>query len=119
MNIDTNRYNITKEIKGHVKLMGKEAGNEKNHLWHAIDLTNGKEVVLMYCETDSICILCPQSYQKILDYERVHNEGKKITFTIQAVLLITILLNIILNIINGITHIKEIGSNANYLPIPY
>ena len=80
MNIDTNRYNITKEIKGHVKLMGKEAGKEKNHLWYAIDLTNGKEVVLMYCETDSICILCPQSYQKILDYERVHNEGKKITF---------------------------------------
>ena len=34
----------------------------------------------MYCETNAICILCPESYQKINDYEKTQNEGKKITF---------------------------------------
>jgi hypothetical protein len=32
----------------------------------------------MYCETDTICILCPKSHQIILDFEESH--GKKITW---------------------------------------
>jgi hypothetical protein len=32
----------------------------------------------MYCEKDTICKLCPESYQKILDYEKTIN--KKLTF---------------------------------------
>ena len=34
----------------------------------------------MYCEKDTICKLCPISYQKILDFEQNKNDGKKLTF---------------------------------------
>jgi hypothetical protein len=34
----------------------------------------------MYCEKETICKLCPISYQKILDFEKNKNEGKKTTF---------------------------------------
>ena len=34
----------------------------------------------MYCEKNTICKLCPTSYQKILDFENKHNNGNKLTF---------------------------------------
>jgi hypothetical protein len=40
----------------------------KNPIWKIEE--NGKEYLLMYCEKDIICRLCPGSYQKILDYEK-------------------------------------------------
>jgi hypothetical protein len=78
--IDKTKYKIINEIKGHVKHIGRESGIEKNPLCKVIEISTEKEFILMYCETNSICILCPESYKKIIDYETLHNQGKKLTF---------------------------------------
>ena len=36
--------------------------------------------IVMYCEPNEYCELCPTSYQKILDYEATHNQGEKLTW---------------------------------------
>jgi hypothetical protein len=48
----------------------------KNPIWRIVE--NEKEYLLMYCEKDTICKLCYQSYQKILDYEKTID--KKLTW---------------------------------------
>ena len=50
----------------------------KNPLWKIKEENN--EYLMMYCETDTICKLCPVSYQKILDFEKDKNDDKKLTF---------------------------------------
>ena len=36
--------------------------------------------IVMYCEPNEYCELCPTSYQKILEYEANHNNGEKLTW---------------------------------------
>ena len=48
-------------------------------MWR-IRYKQNEEVLLMYCETNTLCILCPESYQKILDFEKIYNNGQKLTF---------------------------------------
>jgi hypothetical protein len=72
------KYEIIEYINGHYLTMGQDANIMKNPLWRVNE--NGKEYILMYCEKDTICKLCPESYQKILDYEINVNNGKKITW---------------------------------------
>ena len=69
-------YTIIEYIEGHTYKRGQDANIMKNPLWKIEE--NGKEYLLMYCEKDTICKLCPVSYQKILDFEQ-KNE-KKITW---------------------------------------
>jgi hypothetical protein len=64
-------------IGSHCNNIGKDAHIAKNPLW--VIQENGKEYILMYCEKDTLCKLCPDSYKKILEFEE-KNEGKKITF---------------------------------------
>lgn len=71
-------YNVLEYIPGHYSALGQDANIMKNPMWRIIE--NGEEYILMYCEKDTLCKLCPVSYQKILDFETVHNEGKKCTF---------------------------------------
>jgi hypothetical protein len=54
--------------------MGQDANIMKNPIWRINE--NGNEYVLMYCEKDTICKLCSESYKKILDFEN----NKKITW---------------------------------------
>jgi hypothetical protein len=63
---------------GHYVEIGKDAYVIKNPMWKIKE--NFKEYWLMYCETDTIIKLCPESYQKILDYENQNNDCKKLTF---------------------------------------
>ena len=70
------KYKIIEYIQGHYNNYGVDAFVLKNPLWLIHE--NGKEVLLMYCETDTIIKLCKQSYQKILDFEKVNKE--KITW---------------------------------------
>lgn len=70
------KYNVIEYISGHYLTLGQDAGIMKNPLWKISE--NNKEYLLMYCEKDSICKLCSESYQKILDYEKIIN--KKLTF---------------------------------------
>ena len=41
---------------------------------------NNEESIIMYCEKDTLCILCVESYQTILEFEKKNNNGKKMTF---------------------------------------
>ena len=67
-------YNVIEYIKGHNTTMGQDANIMKNPIWRINE--NGNEYVLMYCEKDTICKLCSESYKKILDFEN----NKKITW---------------------------------------
>jgi len=73
-----NKYNVIQFIPGHYSLMGKDAYVMKNPLWKINE--NGKDYLLMYCEKDTICKLCEISYNKIVDFELLHNNGEKLTF---------------------------------------
>ena len=58
---------------GHANKNGKCAGIMKNPTWRISE--NGTEYILMYCETDTVCKLCPISYQKVLDYEKANKKS--------------------------------------------
>jgi hypothetical protein len=73
-----NTYEVIEYIDGHYKKLGKDANIMKNPMWRIIE--NSNEYILMYCEKDTICKLCPISYQKILDFEQNMNNGDKITW---------------------------------------
>jgi hypothetical protein len=71
-------HNILDYKEGHYQTMGQDANIMKNPIWKILE--NEKEYILMYCEKDTICKLCPVSYQKIIDYEIKENNGKKLTW---------------------------------------
>lgn len=74
-------YEITEYMGGHTSSLGIHAARLKNPMWKAID-KNGNDVILMYCETNTICILCPKSYEIIKEYEKNMNDGVPITWYI-------------------------------------
>ena len=76
--IISQKYEIIEYINGHYLNIGQDANMMKNPIWKINE--NGKEYLLMYCEKDTICKLCSESYKKILDYENNNNNGKKITW---------------------------------------
>jgi hypothetical protein len=71
-------YDVIEYIDGHRKNVGKHATVIKNPLWKIQE--NNEEYLLMYCEKDTICKLCIQSYQKILDFENNDCNKKKVTW---------------------------------------
>jgi hypothetical protein len=73
-----NKYNVVKTIKGHVKNMGSTTGKEKNRMWKIEDFDT--QYILMYCEVNTFVKLCKESYIKILNFEKKHNNSKKITW---------------------------------------
>ena len=70
------KYNVIEYIPGHYITLGQDAGIMKNPLWKVRE--NDREYLLMYCEKDTICILSNESYQKILEFEKIYK--KKFTF---------------------------------------
>ena len=73
-----NKYNIIEYIQGHYSTLGQQAYKIKNCLWKIKE--NEKEFLLMYCEQNTLCKLCPESYKKILDFEIKNNCNKKMTW---------------------------------------
>jgi hypothetical protein len=73
-----NKYNILSYKLGHIIKNGRDAYSMKNPIWTVKE--KDKDIILMYCEKDTICKLCPKSYQKIIDLEKEKNNGLKITF---------------------------------------
>lgn len=67
------KYEIIGYDLGHYTTNGKSAYAVKNPMWKIKE-----NILLMYCEPNTLCKLCPISYQKILDFEK--EEGKKLTF---------------------------------------
>ena len=51
----------------------------KNPMWRIFN-ADETESILMYCQVNTICKLCPESYKRILDYESTSYNGKKITW---------------------------------------
>jgi hypothetical protein len=74
-------YTILEDLGGHIKKVGRTAGSVKNSIYRVSD--NGQEFYLMYINENTLCILCENSYKKILDYEKEHNDETKITFSKQ------------------------------------
>lgn len=72
-------YNVIEYVQGHHYSVGSDAFVLKNPLWK-IRTAKNEEQLLMYCEKDTLCLLSADSYQKIVDYEKMHNNDKKITF---------------------------------------
>ena len=70
-----NNYEILEYKIGHYNEIGKDAYIVKNSMWKINE--NEKIYWLMYCEIDTICKLCPESYSKIIDYENQQNQGEK------------------------------------------
>jgi len=74
-----NSYKIIKYITGHTNRIGISANQMKNPLW--IVEENGQNIILMYCEKNTIVKLCEKSYNEILDFEERINE--KLTWYLQ------------------------------------
>jgi len=74
------QYEFIEYIKGHYYHNGHDANIMKNPIWKVKDKSNGKEYLLMYCEKDTICKLCYESYQKILEFENTLYNKKKLTW---------------------------------------
>ena len=72
-------YKLIKYTPGHTNGMGISANQMKNPLW--IVEENGENIILMYCEKDTIVKLCQKSYKEILDFEERINE--KLTWYLQ------------------------------------
>ncbi len=74
--------NVTVTFKpGHTKNQGRTANQMKNPIWEIMNSQTGEVTELvMYCEPNQYCQLCPTSYQKILEYEATHNKGEKMTW---------------------------------------
>jgi hypothetical protein len=67
-----NTYNVIEFNQGHFKTIGAHAYCYKNPYWKIINDDN-EELLLMYCEKNTICKICLLSFQKILDYEKENN----------------------------------------------
>lgn len=65
-------------MDGHTLFIGRDAGVMKNPLWKIESC--GEVSLVMYCEKETLVNLCLQSYQKIVDFERNQNGGKKMTW---------------------------------------
>ena len=66
---------------GHTKSLGRTANQMKNPIWEIMNPQTGEiTAIVMYCEPNEYCELCPTSYQKILEYEANHNQGEKLTW---------------------------------------
>ena len=61
-------YNVIDFNKGHYKNIGCQAYKYKNPYWTVVD-SLGDTYILMYCEPETICKLCPNSLSKINEYE--------------------------------------------------
>lgn len=71
-------YDFIDYIEGHYFSMGHEANIMKNPIWKVNQ--NGKSVLLILCKNNVLCKVCPEGYQKIIEYENNINNGKKITW---------------------------------------
>jgi hypothetical protein len=74
------KYQIFEYLQGHYNKYGIDAFIMKNPIWVVDVSTNeiSNDKLLMYCEKNTLVTLCRQSYQKIIDYEKI--QRNKITW---------------------------------------
>jgi hypothetical protein len=71
-------YEVVEYIPGHYAKNGVDPYFMKNPIWKIKE--NDRIYILMYCEKNTICKLCEESYKIILKFENTENEKKKITW---------------------------------------
>lgn len=71
-------HNVVEYIPGHTKTIGQHSGVMKNPIWRIVE--GDTEYLLMYCEKDTLCRLCPDAYNRIIEFETSKNDGKKLSF---------------------------------------
>ena len=75
-----NNYKVLSVItEGYLPTMGKSAGQIKNPIYRILTKDN-EERLVMYCEKDTLCILCEESIKKIIAFENASNDGNKLVF---------------------------------------
>ena len=72
------KFNPFEYSPGHYTTTGQKAYKYNNPIWKIKE--NDKTYLLMYCEKDTICKLCPDSYNKIIEFEQKNNNNKKLTW---------------------------------------
>lgn len=72
------QYRIIEYLGGHYPTGGCDAQQLKNPMWK-VD-TGDVHKLIMYCESDTLCILCDTSYKAIIQFEETECDGKKLTF---------------------------------------
>jgi len=73
------KYNVLKYDIGHKSQYGKDANKLKNPTWTICKKNDEENIILMYCEKNTIIELCSKSYNIILNYESCIKQ--KITFS--------------------------------------
>ena len=74
-------FNVVEFIgTGKMITMGRYAGQRKNQMCKILNDKNEIQI-LMECNNNILCKLCPMSYEKILKYETDNNSGNKIVWT--------------------------------------
>jgi hypothetical protein len=71
-------YTVISQNHGHLKTVGKDAGEYKNPFWTI--QVGETQYIFMLCANNVICKLCEQSLSSIYDYEVRENKGEKLTW---------------------------------------
>ena len=61
------QYNVIEYTNGHYLGIGQDANVMKNPMWKIKE--NENEYLLMYCEKETICKICSESYKIIVEFE--------------------------------------------------
>jgi hypothetical protein len=72
-------YEVIEYLGGHSKQFGMRAGILQNPRWK-IREADGTEAIAMYCEPGVICLICERSYERILQFQKDHNQGVPMTW---------------------------------------
>jgi len=74
-------YNVIEFMNNAILItMGKYSGQYKNPMCKILN-KNDEIEILMLCNQNILCKLCPISYETILEYEKNKNNGKKIVWS--------------------------------------
>lgn len=72
-------YEVIEYLGGHSKQFGIKAGLLLNPKWKVRE-ADGTESIALYCEPGVICLLCEESYRRVVQFQKEHNEGVPVTW---------------------------------------
>jgi hypothetical protein len=75
-----NNHIITDYSPGHIKNVGKNSHKYRNSLWYIENTETHEKYIIMSCSNNVFIKLCPEGYQRILDYEQNILNGEKMTW---------------------------------------
>jgi len=72
-------YNVIEYLGGHCSRIGVSSGMIKNPKWK-IREEDGTENIAMYCEPGVICLLCQESYNRVIAFQNNNNNGNPVSW---------------------------------------